>query len=78
MSPPPKSPKPHQTVPCHACSGCFAFTIEAGQNPTIWHSTPYCPAFEAVDGMVDALRFAERCDISIEPERAMDNARPRR
>jgi len=54
------------TVPCCACSGRFGFRI-VDDRPIAYHSTPFCPAFIAIESTMDALRHAERCDMAIKP-----------
>lgn len=54
------------SVRCYACPGRFAFAIE-NDRPVARHSVPYCPAFEAISSTIDALRFAEACEMKVEP-----------
>jgi len=53
-------------VRCHACSGRFGFDIDE-DRPTAYHSLPFCPAFVAIESTMDALRFAEKCDMAVKP-----------
>lgn len=53
-------------VPCYACSGRFGFGVDDAR-PTAYHSLPFCPAFVAIDSTLDALRFAEKCDMAVKP-----------
>jgi hypothetical protein len=55
---------PAITVGCHACAGRFGFTVE-GELPTVYHSLPYCPAFVAIETTVDAIQYAERCNLAV-------------
>lgn len=53
-------------VPCYACAGRFGFGVD-DDRPTAYHSLPFCPAFVAIESTLDALRFAERCDMAVKP-----------
>lgn len=52
------------SVPCHACAGRFAFSIQ-DDRPTVHHTKPYCAAFEAIESTLDGLRFAEKCNLKV-------------
>jgi hypothetical protein len=57
-------------VPCHACSGHFSFAFEEEADRFIArHTLPYCPGFIAIESTIDALRFAERCDLTLQPKK---------
>lgn len=56
------------TVRCVSCAGRYGFGIE-DDRPTAYHTLPYCPAFNAIQSTMDALRHAEKCDMAIAAER---------
>ena len=56
------------TVRCHACRGRFGFGVD-DDRPTAYHSLPFCPAFNAIATTIDALRFAQQCDINVIAEK---------
>jgi hypothetical protein len=56
-------------VRCHACAGQFTFEHDPALDRFVArHTLPYCAAFTAIDSTLDALRFAERCDLAIHSE----------
>ena len=55
------------SVPCHACTGRFAFSMQ-DHRPTALHTLPYCKAFEDIESTMDALRFAEKCNLKVVAE----------
>jgi hypothetical protein len=34
-------------------------------RPTALHTLPYCEAFDAIESTMDALRFAEKCNLKV-------------
>ena len=54
------------TTRCFDCTGRFGFAIESGE-PVAYHTVPYCPAFDAIETTLDAIRHAERCNLSVKP-----------
>jgi hypothetical protein len=55
---------PSVAVRCYACSGRFAFHVDNDQA-IAYHTPPYCKAFLAIETAIDAIRHAERCDMTI-------------
>lgn len=58
-----------EPVACYACPGRFQLARRAGAAPKALHSRPYCEPFVAVETVVDATRFAERCEAEAERRR---------
>lgn len=65
MSAPTKLGETSPRVRCHACSGWFSLGYADGDaqtgTPTCFHSMPYCSAFDAIESVIDAVRFSQKC-----------------
>ena len=67
--PPDDDPRPEAlpTVRCYSCGGRFSVGVDAREHVTVYHSLPFCAAFDALEGLSDALDFITRCRKAFDP-----------
>ena len=62
--------EPVGPLDCYACTGRFQLAKCGDKPPVARHSEPYCPPFVAIETVVEAVSFAERCVQRAEERRA--------
>lgn len=48
------------TLPCSGCNGKATFIVE-GENPTFFHTMPYCQTFDAVKTTDELTKYMHKC-----------------
>ncbi len=61
------SRRPKATSRCYACAGRYSFDVR-DEKPVAFHSLPFCPAFNAIQTLIDALRHAELSHLDVKTE----------
>jgi hypothetical protein len=61
---------PPDSVPCYACAGRFTFAHDHASDRFVCrHTEPWCEPFDDIQSTLDALRFAQACDVLLKPEK---------
>ena len=55
------------TLPCCACAGKVSFaTPETTENPTFFHTMPYCSRFDSTNTAMDVVQYMRDCNDALE------------